>query len=55
MEGSHESYKLLRGEDMSRNVGMGSLKVNGQVITEKEKIRDAKSQFWCTWCKRSVT
>ena len=35
--------KALRGENMSGN-GVESLKVNGQVITEKEGIRDAIRQ-----------
>ena len=31
---------------MSGNVGVESLKVNGQVITERERIRDAIRQFY---------
>ena len=46
MEGGCEWYKFTRGENMSGNVGVESLKVNGQVITERERIRDAIRQFY---------
>ena len=46
MEGGREWYKFLRGENMSSNAGVESLKVNGEVITEKEGMREAIKQFW---------
>ena len=36
MEGGCEWYKFLRGENMSSSAGVESLKVNGEVVTEKE-------------------
>ena len=46
MEGGREWYKFLRGENVSDSVGVESLKVNGEVVTEKEGMREAIRQFW---------
>ncbi|MPD06667.1 hypothetical protein E2C01_102491 [Portunus trituberculatus] len=46
MEGGREWYKFMKGENMSENFDVWSLKVNGEVITEKNKIREAIRQFW---------
>ncbi|MPC31567.1 hypothetical protein E2C01_024861 [Portunus trituberculatus] len=46
MEGGREWYKFMRGENISEKIGVKSLKVNGEVITEKNEIREAIGQFW---------
>lgn len=46
MEGSHEWCRFLRGEDMPDSEDVQCLKVNGKIITEREKIRDFVKEFW---------
>ena len=41
IEGGREWYKFLRGENMSEGENVESLKMNGEVITEKEKIKES--------------
>ena len=51
MEGGCEWYKFTRGENMSGNVGVESLKVNVEVIRGKEGIGDNQRVLgrsrWC--------
>ncbi|MPD01990.1 hypothetical protein E2C01_097544 [Portunus trituberculatus] len=45
MESGCEWYKFLRGENISDSVGVESLKVNSEVVAEKEGMREAFRQF----------
>ena len=51
IEGGCEWYKFMRGENMSGNVGVESLKVNVEVIRGKEGIGDNQRVLgrsrWC--------
>ena len=46
LEGGHEWYRFLRGERMSGSENVESLKVNGEKITDKEKMKESVKEFW---------
>ena len=46
LEGGREWYRFMRGEQMAERENVESLKVNGECITEKEKMKEAVKEFW---------
>ena len=46
MQGCREWYKFLRGERMSDSESVESFKVNGEVVTDKEKMKECIKEFW---------
>ncbi|XP_050718462.1 uncharacterized protein LOC126999703 [Eriocheir sinensis] len=46
LDGGREWYRFLRDERMSDSENVESLKVNGEKITDKEKMRESIREFW---------
>ena len=46
MEGGREWYRFLRGENASDSENVESLKVNGEIVTDRERMREAIGEFW---------
>ena len=46
LEGGREWYRFLRGEKMPDSENVESLKVNGELVTDKEKICECIKEFW---------
>ena len=46
VEGGQEWYRFLRGEQFSDGGGVESLKVNGELVTDKKKMKECIKDFW---------
>ena len=46
LEGGHEWYRFLRGEVMTDSENVKNLRVNGECVSDKRRIKGAIKEFW---------